>query len=210
MTTNNDTQDVGRGLYRPRPSKDSFEWYTPEHIIQFARDVMGGISLDPASCQSANEIVKADLYYSKEDDGLNQSWRADTVFCNPPYGRGGMVGKWYEKMRSEWQEEAFREGLFLTNATTEVKWFQDALKYFPVLLISGRLKFWNPQRPDRNGFFGSALVYFPSSDDESSSSSVPQGFSPIAAFRYLARPLGYVTTPSHFMSRAPVAAMSVP
>lgn len=161
----------GRGQYRPRPAGDNPEWYTPRHVIELAHAVMGHIGLDPASCAAANEIVDAQRYYTQEDDGLALEWGDRTVWCNPPY-EGGMTGKWYDKMVHEWRMGNFREGMFLANATTEVKWFQHELRHFPVLLFAGRLKFWHPSRPHRDGFFGSALVYFPPK-------TVPLGSSPI-------------------------------
>ena len=49
------------------------EWYTPAEYIEAVRDVLKVIELDPASSSLANETVKAKRFYSKEDDGLNQS-----------------------------------------------------------------------------------------------------------------------------------------
>src|SRR2546430_17584816 len=69
----------------PREGKSN-EWYTPSKYIETAREVLGSIDLDPASCELANRTVKADKYYTKEDDGLSKEWHGN-VWLNPPYGK---------------------------------------------------------------------------------------------------------------------------
>lgn len=68
-------------------SSGSFDYYTPEDVVELAREVLGHISLDPASCEIANKTVKANTYYDIEKDGLAQPWFG-TMFMNPPFHKG--------------------------------------------------------------------------------------------------------------------------
>ena len=64
-------------------SNQTAEWYSPRYIVEGARHVIGGITLDPASCDAANEVIKADFIYTKEYSGLEHVWTGN-VFLNPP------------------------------------------------------------------------------------------------------------------------------
>lgn len=64
-------------------SVDSSEWYTPRDIVEAAREFLGGIDTDPASCEAAQSIVAARTWYDAERDGLAHLWTG-RVFLNPP------------------------------------------------------------------------------------------------------------------------------
>lgn len=66
-----------------KTSNASAEWYTPPWLAKVARECMGSIDLDPASCHQANVLVKANQIYDYVDDGLTQEWSGN-VFLNPP------------------------------------------------------------------------------------------------------------------------------
>ncbi len=86
-----------RFLTRPSAAlhlQDSPDWYTPSPYVEAARQVMGGIDLDPASSYHANLTVKATTYYTKTENGLLQEWKG-TVFLNPP---GGQVPAFWKKL----------------------------------------------------------------------------------------------------------------
>lgn len=63
------------------------KYYTPEYLTTAARLCMGSIELDPASDAFGNETIKADRYYTEEEDGLLQKWRAKTCWLNHPFHR---------------------------------------------------------------------------------------------------------------------------
>ncbi len=50
------------------------EWYTPAWVMKLVRQVMGSITLDPASCAAAQEVVQADVFFTVKEDGLSRSW----------------------------------------------------------------------------------------------------------------------------------------
>lgn len=95
-----------------RHSMDSPEWYTPSRFVDAAREVMGGIDLDPASHEEANAIIKATRFYAAEDNGLILPW-SGRVFCNPPGGKDdggdGLVPQFWSK----WANEPFDQGIWI-------------------------------------------------------------------------------------------------
>lgn len=115
------------------------EHYTPPHIVDTIRELCGGFDLDPASCESANRIVKADRYYTKDMDGLSLPWDGDIIWCNPPYNGIGGVMPWVDKAI-----ECGKTVFMLLNSNTETKYFQKlARSCSSILFIERRIKFYN-------------------------------------------------------------------
>ena len=67
----------------PRHLSLSAERYTPTDIVERSERVLGGFDFDPASCEKANQVVRAARFYTAEDNGLEQEWRG-RGFINPP------------------------------------------------------------------------------------------------------------------------------
>jgi len=132
------------------------EWYTPINIIESARAVLGVIDLDPASNPVANEIVKAEKFYTKEDDGLSFSWFGN-VWINPPYAQP-LIQDFANKIISE--RDNCNQLIVLVNNATETKWFQCLMqKADAVCFPKGRVKFWNPDKVS-TPLQGQSIIYF--------------------------------------------------
>lgn len=88
----------------PQHSSVSNEHYTPIEIVEAAREVMGGIDLDPATTALVNQRIKAKTFYTKEDDGFSKPW-AGRTFLNPPGGKIGNKSNaalWWDKLVREY------------------------------------------------------------------------------------------------------------
>jgi len=134
------------------------EWYTPSNIIELAREVMGSIDTDPASCAVAQEVVQAGQYFTEETDGLKQYWTGN-VFCNPPYS-AALIKKFTAKMLLEYECGNMKQGIILTNSGTDTLW-NDPLKTGLQVYTNGRLSFRLPDGTFKGkGSRGSCITYF--------------------------------------------------
>lgn len=125
-------------------SNVSVEWHTPEIYLDAAARVLKGIELDPASCASANERVKAERFFTAADDGLNQSWKARSIWLNPPYGKRdgkSQQAVWSKKLVDEYEAGGvFGSAILLVNASTSERWFKPLWNY-PICFTDKRIKF---------------------------------------------------------------------
>jgi phage N-6-adenine-methyltransferase len=143
-------------------SDDSYEWYTPREYIEAARGVMGGIDLDPASSDEAQEIVQADRYYTKQDDGLSQSW-AGKVWLNPPYNMP-LIEDFTGKAIDEYQAGNIECAIVLVNNATDTGWFHRLFDY-PVCFTRRRVQFWTSEGPNLGARQGQAIFYLGGNPD---------------------------------------------
>ena len=119
------------------------EWYTPARYIEAAREVLGGIDLDPASSELANETVQADEIFTQDDDGLIADWHG-RVWLNPPYGKG--TGLFATKLVEEHAAGRVTAAVLLINAYGfDSGWFQPLWNHL-LCFTDHRIVFTSPQR----------------------------------------------------------------
>jgi hypothetical protein len=149
--------DVRSVALRALTSSQDVEWFTPAPYVEAAREVLGGIDLDPASCALANRTVKAARFYTAADDGLAQPW-SGRVWLNPPYR--GLARDFIDRLTREYEAGRIDAAVVLANAyRTDAAWFRPLWGY-TLCFTYGRVDF---QRPNGDGPshppHGSVFVY---------------------------------------------------
>lgn len=122
---------------------DNDDWYTPEEWIELARYSLYGIDLDPFSSDLANQRVKANRYFTQEDNAFEREWKAKSVWMNPPYTRG-LVDKAVDKLIEQYAAGNFRSAIVLVNNMTDTRWYRRLLSISPIhATLTGRIAFEN-------------------------------------------------------------------
>lgn len=133
------------------------ESYTPGMYIEKAREVMGSIDTDPASNELAQETVKAGVYYTVDDDGLDKPWDG-RIFLNPPYN-SGVIDKFIHKLIEELDDT--KQAILLTNNNTDTKWFKLAAENCALLCFTtGRINFYKEDGSKTSPTNGQCFFYF--------------------------------------------------
>lgn len=135
------------------------EIYTPQRIVDAAREAMGGtIELDPASSFEANIIVKAQFYLTKDDDGLSKRWHCGTLWMNHPFSRAGNA-KWINKLLESFKRGDVGMACCITFASTSEEWFRPLLDY-PQCFLWPRTNYMRPDGTVYRGVTkGSVVTY---------------------------------------------------
>lgn len=113
-------------------SSETDLWSTPQDFYDELNKEFG-FTLDPCA---TTENAKCDKFFTKEYDGLSQSWDGEIVFMNPPYGRE--ISAWMKKA-----SDAKSIVVCLVPSRTDTRWWHDFVIAggAEVRFIKGRLKF---------------------------------------------------------------------
>lgn len=143
--------------HRPMPetiATGEVAYYTPSVYVEAARRVMGAIDLDPASCEEANKVVGAAVFYDEEMDGLKQEWTG-RVFLNPPWS--GAASRFIRVLLAAYRKGRVVQAVVVLNATyTERKYMRELMESFPVCFTDHRVRYGGH---GKSGTAGTMFVY---------------------------------------------------
>lgn len=119
-----------------RFASKSIEYETPESLFN-PLDKEFNFTLDV--CATDNNTKVKEKYFTKETDGLKQSWKNEVCWMNPPYGREMIA--WLNKAKYE-SDQNNAIVVCLIPARTNTKWWGNiCLKSSEIRFVQGRPKF---------------------------------------------------------------------
>jgi hypothetical protein len=160
-------------------------WYTPKWLVDLAADILGWFDLDPCSTEIANKIVRAEKYYTIEQNGLALPWRGK-VFCNPPsrvYRRGdpeiiktAKPKLWAQKMIQELNAGNVSAGILVVKSVLGYKWYQGLYEQYWCCHLAERPAFTRPDGSSRGAAKkGVTIFYFGDCEDWFAEKFAPYG-----------------------------------
>ena len=130
-------------------SSKTDDWATPQEFFA-SQNSRWSFTVDVCA---SHENAKCARYFTREKDGLMQSWAGERCWMNPPYGR--TIRNWMRKAYEESKQGA--TVVCLVPARTDTEWWHEYAAKGNVTFIRGRLKFGGSKT---SAPFPSALVVF--------------------------------------------------
>jgi len=128
-------------------------WNTPSDFVEDVLDFYDGqLDLDPCSNDIEIPNVPAKKIYTKETNGLDHEWIADSVFMNHPYSNSK---EWIPYAVSQYEKGNAKELILLVKLDVSTRWWKSASAY-PFLAVNKRLKFGDGKN---SAPFQSAIIY---------------------------------------------------
>jgi phage N-6-adenine-methyltransferase len=135
------------------------EWRTPLWVYRWVEDYYKiEFNLDP--CTSADNPLGTELFFTKETDGLKQSWAGRKVYVNPPYGARELP-PWIDKAIREANRDSSDKELeivMLLPSATDTRWFKRLNSRAEITFITGRISFIGSTSSARGGYLLAYLV----------------------------------------------------
>jgi len=135
------------------------EWYTPDYILEAARNTLGQFDIDPASNTIAQKRVQSGIFYTVDNSGLDKEW-SGKVWMNPPYS-GTLIKLFCSKLKDEVTLGNTVEFITLTNNATETGWFKTLYEISDAFcFLTKRVKFLDCSgKPANTPLQGQVICY---------------------------------------------------
>ena len=105
-----------------------------------------------------NRIVKAEKYYSIENDGLTQNWSGH-VWLNPPYA-GDLISQFCDKLKEHIESKDVTEAIVLVNNATETAWFNTLVSIASAIIFPrSRIRYYMTDGTKSTPLQGQAILY---------------------------------------------------
>ena len=130
-------------------SSNRDDWETPQNFFD-KLNAQYHFTLDPCS---SDTNAKCPKHYTERDNGLEQDWSGEVVFCNPPYSRKGGQDLWVKKCYEESLKPNTTVVALLPARTDTKRFHQYILNKAEIIWIEGRLVFEIDGKPilDKKG-----------------------------------------------------------
>lgn len=131
----------------PQHQSLSDQHFTPPYIVEYAREIMGGIDLDPCSSDAVNEwSVQASVAFKQDGLNLLANFRPTKplkVWCNPPGGKTSNQSNmkiWLEAIAQHHQSGKIEQCFFLLFNREFLG--HPCLRGIPRFNFTQRVKYW--------------------------------------------------------------------
>lgn len=114
------------------------DWATPKSVFN-ELDKEFNFTLDPCCSE---KTAKCKIFFTKEIDGLKQSWEGQRCFVNPPFGREQAA--WIKKCYEESQKKNTIVVMLIPARTDTIAFHRYIYPNAELRFIKGRIKFENP------------------------------------------------------------------
>lgn len=136
-------------------ARDKSLWPTPQLFFDELNKEFG-FTLDVAANADNHKCAK---YYTQEQNGLDQSWDEEKIWCNPPYGRKDLplwTRRAVEACRSPNGPEFV---VMLLPLSMDTRWFHDWIAPYAheIRVYKGRLRFGDGEG---KAPFGSMVIVY--------------------------------------------------
>jgi len=112
------------------------EWSTPSWLFR-QLDAEFHFTVDVAA---NSENARCERFYTKEQDGLAQSWRGEQVWCNPPYGHRELTA-FASKAYRETRDNSCHLAVLLVPVKSDQAWWHNFAMLGEIRFIRGRVSF---------------------------------------------------------------------